>query len=70
MGLFDKLRKRSGAAAIAEVECSHTVLTPRWDRMEDIGKNELASSYHCESCGATLAGEEGRRLQHAPRAHV
>lgn len=70
MGLFDKLLKRGGSsAAVAELECHHTVLTPHWDRMEDIGKDELASSYHCESCGTTLSGEQGRQIQSNPPGH-
>jgi hypothetical protein len=64
MGILSKLFKHGeSAAAVADVQCPHVVLTPRWDRIEDIGKDELSSSYHCESCGVTLTGEEGRRLR-------
>lgn len=67
MGLLDKLFHKSApaAAVVEKVECPHKALTARWDRAEDIGKEELASSFHCEGCGATFSGEEGRRLLHA-----
>ena len=66
MGFFNKLfHKSDGATAVAEkVECPHKALTARWDRAEDIGKENLATSFHCEGCGEVFSGEEGRRLLH------
>lgn len=67
MGFFNKLfGKSESATAVAEqVECPHKALTARWDRAEDIGKEDLATSFHCEGCGEDFSGEEGRRLLHA-----
>lgn len=46
----------------AGAECQHTVLTPRWDALEDMGKPERATAYRCENCGAVLSRDEGRAL--------
>lgn len=54
---------QAGAGDVA-VACPHMTLTARWDRVQDMGKEDLATAFHCESCGATLTGEEGRRLRH------
>jgi hypothetical protein len=66
MGIFDKLFNRTSSATAVEekVECPHKALTARWDRAEDIGKEELATTFHCEGCGQTFSGDEGRRLLH------
>lgn len=63
MGLLAKLFRRGDAAPTdAPVQCPHTALTPRWDRPEDMGKEDLASSFRCDTCGAVFSGDEGRRL--------
>ena len=66
MGVLGRLFRRgeSQPTALAEVECPHTALTPRWDALEDIGKEDRATAFKCESCGVTLTGEEGRMLLH------
>ncbi len=48
------------------VACPHPVLTPRWDGLDDMGDEELATSFRCARCGVTFAGEEGRRLLREP----
>jgi hypothetical protein len=69
MGLLARLFRR-GDTTLAEtpVQCPHTALTPRWERPEDMGKEDLASSFRCDTCGAVLSGEEGRRLLHGRRS--
>ena len=73
MGFLDRLfghkgaeeaptKKKASDEAIAEVECPHAAVTPRWDSVGDMGKTELVSAYVCESCGATFGREEGGRL--------
>jgi hypothetical protein len=66
MGVLGKLFRRgeSHRTAEAQVECPHTALTPRWDALEDIGKEERVTTFKCESCGTTLTGDEGRSLLH------
>jgi hypothetical protein len=40
--------------------CPHTMLMPRWDAIEDMGKMDKVVGYRCDSCGRTLTIEEGR----------
>jgi len=40
--------------------CPHTMLMPRWDAIEDMGKMDRVVGYRCDSCGRTLSTEEGR----------
>jgi methionyl-tRNA synthetase len=69
MGLLDKLFGRSEAPeAVAEREpertaCPHLALVARWDAVEDMGHEERATGYHCESCGQDFSAEEGHRLR-------
>jgi transposase-like protein len=66
MGVLSKLFRRGeeqrAPAAVESATCPHTALTARWDNLEDIGKEDRASSFRCESCGATFSGDEGRRM--------
>ena len=73
MGFLDRLFGRKGAEAaatkqktieeaIAEVECPHGAVTPRWDSAADMGKTELVSAYVCEACGGSFSREEGERM--------
>jgi hypothetical protein len=44
--------------------CSHLVLLPRWDRLEDMGHEEKIVGYTCDACGEKLplaAKEQQRR---------
>jgi hypothetical protein len=61
MGFLNRLFHKETPTAV--VECPHTALTARWDQAADIGKQDLATSFHCESCGVDLTGDEGRELQ-------
>ena len=64
--MFNWLRRRRGvtqAKADKQPEsaaCPHTVLMPRWDALEDMGKAERANGYKCDVCGQDLSLEEGR----------
>ena len=40
--------------------CPHTMLVPRWDAIEDMGKMDRVVGYRCDSCGRSLSAEEGR----------
>ena len=67
MGFLSRLLGReekspASEAAPPEPICPHATLIPHWDSAEDMGKPERATSYTCESCKQTFAGEEGRRL--------
>ena len=45
--------------------CPHTSLVPRWERPEDMGREQLAN-YVCTACGITFTYEETRRLLQEP----
>ena len=45
------------------VPCPHGVLTPHWETIADLGREELATSYVCESCGAVFSPEEAKLLR-------
>lgn len=66
MGLFSKLRGKEKTVAPLEeeeVRCPHVTLTPHWDQPEDMGKDELASSFTCQACGQTFGPAEARMLR-------
>ncbi len=67
MGLLSKLMGRSeeveAAAEPAPALCSHLVMVPRWDSVDDIGHAERATSYRCEACGREFSPTEARSLQ-------
>jgi len=42
------------------VSCPHTALVPRWDSIEDMGKEDKATSYFCQGCERTFTPEEAR----------
>lgn len=53
MGLLSKLfggKKEAVAAASITVECPHSVLVPRWDSVQDMGIEDKATRFMCESC--------------------
>ena len=45
------------------VECSHVSLVARWDSIEDMGREDRATSFVCEACGAAFSPEAGRKLR-------
>ncbi len=63
---FGKDKPQEAQAATATtVACPHTVLLPRWDNPEDMGKEEKASGFLCDSCRQTFSPEEARVLRAA-----
>jgi hypothetical protein len=58
-------RQRREPSAVATVEappCPHTVLTPRWDRVADMGNPEQVSRFACQGCNQSFSPAEGRTL--------
>lgn len=45
--------------------CPHMALLPHWDRVEDMGRDELATSFRCESCHTQFAPAEAAALRAA-----
>jgi hypothetical protein len=54
MGLLSKLfggkSKESEAIPITVGECIHAVLVPRWESVQDMGKEDKITRYMCEAC--------------------
>ena len=67
MGLLSKLMGRPETAEPEQeqisVTCPHLALVPRWDSADDIGHEERATSFHCESCGRDFSAAEMRALR-------
>ncbi len=68
MGFLSRLLGRKEAPTVSEAAtpdpiCPHATLIPHWDNPDDMGKQDRANSFTCESCKETFSGEEGRRLQ-------
>ena len=69
MGIFDKLLGRkqasaSGSATAAEnPPCPHTTLVPKWGTTADMGHEDKATGYDCDSCKQSFTAEQGRDLR-------
>jgi len=64
MGLFDKLfpKEEKPAVVVETAPCAHGLLTPRWDSVADMGKEERATSFVCEACREEFSPQEARAL--------
>ena len=56
MGLFSR-RKEEATATV----CTHPVLDPRWDAIEDVGSEDRVDHFVCRDCSRTFSAEEARR---------
>ncbi|MGI8550616.1 MAG: hypothetical protein ACR2PL_07455 [Dehalococcoidia bacterium] len=65
MSFLDKVLHRAPApaATAVAVECFHIALLPRWDSVNAMGKEDQATSYHCDACGKDFMPEEARALR-------
>jgi hypothetical protein len=65
MGALDRLfgrQKEQQPPDEPDQECTHGVLVPHWDSVDDIGKDDRVMWYRCQSCYAMFSREEGERL--------
>ena len=61
---LDAQRRGRAAAPTTETPpCPHTALTARWDSVADMGNDEKATGYTCQSCNQSFTGAEGRALR-------
>ena len=44
--------------------CSHSSLVPHWDRVEDMGHNERADFFICDSCAQIFSQDEASAMRH------
>ncbi|MPZ48860.1 MAG: hypothetical protein GEU75_06035 [Dehalococcoidia bacterium] len=64
MGILDKVfGKDKSNTAVETRPCTHGVLVPRWDSVDDIGKEEKATSYFCEACNETFSPVQAQALR-------
>jgi hypothetical protein len=57
--------KTAGPVKAAEdiAACLHSALVPRWDRAEDIGQDDRATSFRCDVCQTTFTKDEAIALR-------
>lgn len=53
----------SPAGGAGSPECTHLAMTPRWDRIEDMGHEDRATAWVCDSCHMSLTPEEAERAR-------
>jgi hypothetical protein len=70
--LFGKGRNQESVAeaAAADIECPHTTLVPRWDSVEDMGKEDAVSGYFCEGCRMSFSPSEAVGLMFGQRQRL
>lgn len=59
-------RRTQEASVVEQVEareCPHVTLVPRWGSAADIGIEDRASAYLCDSCKRTFEPQEARALR-------
>ena len=45
------------------LECPHTALVPKWDNVHDMGIEDKATGYECDSCHKAFTPEEARSIR-------
>lgn len=73
MKLFRKNREEVPTTSETEQEpivCEHVTLIAKWDNVDDMGKEDRASSFRCESCGQEFTAAEATRLRATEAARV
>ena len=69
MGVLDKLIGRKKAilndtlATVDTPHCPHVTLVPKWGNTADMGHEDKATGYDCDSCKETFTAEQGRDLR-------
>ena len=76
MGILDRLFGRKAQQETVtksreeiQAECSHATLLGRWDSVDDMGKEDKAVRFVCDSCHAEFSPEDTERIRegHATR---
>ncbi|MGE3856686.1 MAG: hypothetical protein AB7G21_07000 [Dehalococcoidia bacterium] len=78
MGLLDRLLGRGQASGREEglhappsgADCPHLAVAPRWDNAADIGHEDRATSFVCDSCHASFTGSEIQAVRSAAAARL
>ena len=66
--LGQRQRREAPATVTATPEaeaapCPHTTLTPRWESVADMGKEDRVTSYTCQGCNESFTAAEGQALK-------
>ncbi len=74
MSLFKRLSRNPDQEtpdeAVVAAPCAHRHLAARWDEPDDIGKEELARGYSCNSCGQMFTPAEAEVVRATPSDHL
>ncbi len=66
MGLRDLFGGKKSTATVVErsstADCVHGVRIPHWDSVADMGHDDRASYFVCESCGSRFTPEESAAI--------
>jgi hypothetical protein len=63
-------KKQQETVQAPEAACAHGVMVARWDRLEDMGNENLVSHYQCEACGETFTPMEAQHIQENHVEHI
>lgn len=72
MGFLGKLfgGGKKKEAVIEAPACPHAVLVPRWDSVQDMGIEERATRYMCDTCRQEFTPAEARALREGIAARL
>jgi|SRR5687768_9951910 len=74
MGFLGKLfgggKKQQAAVAEIAVDCPHSVLVARWDSVADMGHDDKATRFMCETCHEEFTPEKAKDLRDNLAARV
>ncbi len=60
--MFGSKEKERSGSVMELPSCPHTALIPRWDSVDDIGHEDRATFYVCESCQQKFEPDEAREM--------
>jgi len=63
MGLFGRKKSQQQTLLEDKPECLHIGLTARWDSVDDMGNEDKATSFVCQTCSAEFTPEQAREIR-------
>ena len=70
MKLFKGKKEPATQVETPVTHCEHVTLIPRWDSVDDIGKEDAVTAYRCEACGQEFSANEAARLRETESARL
>lgn len=68
--LFGGSKKQQAAVVEIAVDCPHSVLVARWDSVADMGHDDKATRFMCETCHEEFTPEQAKELRDSLAARV